>query len=347
MSILFYDDFGHNDVAISTSRGWSVVGAGPSLIAITTTGAHVDGDGRGNPYTCNVPENRSYKSPGLTGTPRVYHSSLSFDVGGTSSSSDGAFVAFYKSGTVQCTLKLCSDGYFRLYRSTGTLIATAASPVVDPLAVGWLEIDNDVANTGTTVVRYKGIEYINFSGDNQQAATSGWDQFAFGLDTVAGGVLNTYWSDVIVTDSTTGALGESTTLSVAMDSDSTPMQFTPSTGTVHYSLVNEIPPTTTGYNEATTTGLFDALGAAPLPYAAAAYYALQLCVYAMVDAGAVTGIKSGVTSGPTTDDSSAVTPGSAGVYAEVVPKIWEVDPNTTAAWTESGINSATYRYGSA
>jgi len=346
MAVLFMEDFGHGDMTVARSRGWNYGGTSATqYIDISNSKRHIDFDGRGAAYMLRLQSNTSGDmveySPIVAGTPRRLNCAIAV-VRAAVDAGEYFLIRFRKSGSSQFEIRIFDDYIVRLYRGS-TLVATGSTVLVDG-NVYWISIDLLADNSGSCTVYLNGSSEVTFTGDTQQHTAAGWDQFGFGLTGIIG-LLNSwkmYACDIIVTDVSTAILAEHSLLSTSVNGDDA-VQFTRSSGTANYETVDEIPYSTTDYNESVVAGDQDTLETSPQPYAAASYTAAQIAVYAGRD-GALTGVQTVFKSGVTTDTSSTATLAGVGQYSEVVPKIWETDPNTGTAWTESGLNSAKIGY---
>jgi len=142
-----------------------------------------------------------------------------------------------------------TDSLIYVYRgnASGTQIAVSTLTVSKD---DWHHIECKVTidNTvGVVIVNIDGVEYINFSGDTQNAGTANINtiQFVGPSNTTSPGI-NKYLGQVFIFD-TAGSFwndfqGDIACVAMPPTSDVTPNQFTPSTGTDHYAMVDEVVP---------------------------------------------------------------------------------------------------------
>ncbi len=227
-----------------------------------------------------------------------------------------------------------------------TLLAESSTPVVT--SQGWYHIEWKVtgdAVAGTVDVRVEGVEVISETGLN---TGSGDIELVFiGVDSDASGGSSThnYWKDYVVWDSLGtenndffGTVQVKTLLPISDVS----LNWTPSTGTTGYSILDNIPPSTT-YISAEDAPL-------PSPYVAEledlpadTTSVRGLITYvraAKVDGGDGT-LQVGLISDP---DGTPATDLGADRAITTAQTYWrdvsELDPATAAQWTPTAVNLA-------
>lgn len=145
-------------------------------------------------------------------------------------------LAFRASNINQIDIRVNHAGILYMTRN-GTTIATATNP----LALNtyyYLELKVFVnSSTGYAILRVNENVEINFSGNTQAAGSAIIDNIRV-LSTFGG-----YLNDIYICD-TTGSynndfLGDVRIETIYPTADSTPLAWTPSTGSTHYNLVNE------------------------------------------------------------------------------------------------------------
>lgn len=224
-------------------------------------------------------------------------------------------------GSTNASVIFESAGGIEIRRGTSTVVASSTDYI--NTAVGhWIAIEMHADNSGQASVWVDGVEKVTFSGDLQSQSTSGWNR----VD-ITGGNTFVIIDDIIVTTEEEGRLEECYVLPSAPDGDGT-TALTPSTGSTNWELVDEIPPSTTDYNEATATAE-DFYTMANLGFTPGRIVCYSLSSYVDRD-GTITTGQQGVLSGATTDRKTAVTLGASGTY-ETIQAIWETDPNTSTA----------------
>lgn len=175
-------------------------------------------------------------------------------------------------GNIQVTLVALADGSLKLYRGTegtGTLLGTSAVGLITT-TVQYVELKVTVGNSGSFEVRVNGATAISATGvDTQNQAAAQWTIFGIGLSAFGG---STYVDDLYVNDGT-GSInnnfwGDTRIDVVYPDGDGASSGWTPSTGTAHYSLIDESAPNgDTDYNSTATINAIDevTIGNTPMP----------------------------------------------------------------------------------
>jgi hypothetical protein len=131
-------------------------------------------------------------------------------------------------------------------------------------------------------------------------------------------------------------LGECRIITSVPNADGSSLQWTPSTGTAHWSLVDEIPPNATDHVLSSTPGHIDLL---VLPDIAPTgpVLAAQTVIMALKDDVGVRQIAEQCKSGATTGTGATETMTSTNAFYKTLR---ETDPATSAQWTLSGFNAA-------
>jgi hypothetical protein len=248
-------------------------------------------------------------------------------------------------GTVQAAVSIGNDGTIRVYRGTvssGTLLATSTSSL--PI-LGWnfVEVKLTIADSGGNFeVRVNESTWINFTGDTKQSSTQTtavrvqlWGRGSDnGIDDLyicdgTGSANNTFLGDVRVDTVRPTGVGNYSEFSkqgsasnwdnlddTALDSDST-------------------------YNYSNTVGHRDALDCGNLPSITGSIFGVQLNMAARKDDAGGRTIRSLTRVSSTDYEGSSQ---NVGTDYRVYRQLLEQNPNTTAAWTESEINTAEFGY---
>lgn len=258
-----------------------------------------------------------------------------------------SYISFHtNSGTTpQFRLKLVAPTTLSIVRHDGTTLASSAAGVMRLDAWQYIEVYAKVADSGgRATVRVNGVTVIDFTGDTKHNGTldtidmiclgDTYPGFNYGprvttlvddlyiCDATGPAPYNTFLGDVRVhTTSPTGA-GNST-------------QFTPSTG-ANYAAVDEIPYSATDYVSAIPSGTKDTYQMGDLTVTPNTIFGVQSNIIAKkIDAGTAT-IRPIIRSGGTdyAGTSSALITNDV-TYSHVRTD----DPNTSTAWTASGVNN--------
>ncbi len=219
---------------------------------------------------------------------------------------------------------------------SGTLYGTSADPLTLSSFV-YVEIKiYHHASAGTVEVRVDGVAVITATGLNTGAAVSsvelGCNDYSapyihicdYYVCNDAGSVNNDFLGDCRVDTlfpTSDGAYGE----------------FTPSAGADHYALVDEATPSLSDFVYSSTVGHRDTYGFGDLTgLASPEVKGVQVVGDVLKsDAGSLS-VATMVRSGTTDEVGATYAPSTTELF---LPQIFETDPNTASAWTESAVNA--------
>lgn len=250
-------------------------------------------------------------------------------------------------GTDQLSLGLNTDGTLRLKTGDFTFGTTLGTSTTT-LQAGtnyFIEIEAVIhSSTGSATVYINGVAAIGplTNVDTQATASTTWNTYSFnGI----GSGDTSYVSDIYAADGTSGditaVIGDCRVDAHAPTSDGGVDEWTPSTGTDAYAMLDEAAPdddTTyieSGTNDQRTVCGFDDL----IPTGAAIKGIAVVWNMKKTDAGAST-VAPVIRQSATNYDGTAQAP-SDSAYA-YFGQVYEQDPDTSAAWTESGFESAEF-----
>jgi hypothetical protein len=248
--------------------------------------------------------------------------------------------------TVHVTITWSSqDQLLRAYRGlqTGTLLATSSQPLGAALWT-FLEVKATIADSGGLVqVRLDGTQVLSFTGDTRNAGTAEIATVRFSNHHISSGNRHTLrLDDVYVCDTSGGRnddfLGDVKVVTLRPNADTAQVDFTPSTGSVHYALVAEAPDDDgdASYVESGTVGHKDLYGYQDLTGSPAAIMAVQVATVARKDDAGSRSLRAVLKSGATTANGTTRVLGTS--YA-LYDGRFEVDPATGAAWTKAGVDA--------
>jgi hypothetical protein len=241
----------------------------------------------------------------------------------------------------QDTLELGSDGKIRLRlgASSGAVIDTSVSaPLV---ANSWNAIEWKilVSNSGTYTVKVNGVQVLNGSADTQnQAATSAVALIDFVLGSFGG------MDDVYMLDSTGSAnndfIGDCKVECLTVQTgNGSNVGLTPSTGTDHGALVDELPANDdTDYNFSATVGAKDTYAFTNVA-TVGSIKAVQVSARAKKTDVATKELALVTRMGTTDYDGATQTLSTS--YAQF-QQIWAKRPSDNADWTISDVNAAEF-----
>lgn len=253
------------------------------------------------------------------------------------------FIRFYDGlfgggGTMQICVRQNLDGTVSVVNNSNVVLATSSSFGMQTGVWNYFEVKVTFAgsSTGTINVKCNGASVIS-----SNAMTT--------ISTANASASCVYFSaeamdDVYVCD-TSGTLnkdflGDVTIKTVFPNADGTYTQFTPSTGTAHWSLVDE---TTnngdTDYVSSATVGNRDTYNFTDL--SSVNVLAAQLHTIVKKEAaGDTVQVNTVCKSGATVTTGTKVAPGTS--YQLLSSSILETDPNTGSAWTLTNLNAAEF-----
>lgn len=281
----------------------------------------------------------------MGGAVRVWMAALPLD--------DNTYTAIYLSdisNSVQVYMRIRPTGQVTIYRgdprSGGVELGTSTIPVITANAwtpIEWkVKVDN---STGTTEFRVRGIAAVGLTltaQDTQATGVAAQSQIGFinyhAFSVPANGC-DMYLKDFIVWD-TTGTYNNNFMGSVqCADIDTTSdvsLTWTPSTGAVGWSILDNNPPVDTTYISA-ATALSNTFGLADLPADTTSVRGLVLINRSWKIDGGDGNVQMGIVSGASTGLGSDRPITTALTYWR---DVIEVDPATGAPFTPSAFNAA-------
>ena len=337
MALLFVDGFDHY-VTADISKKYNSTSSSPAISA---------GNGRRGTagiaaFTTNtgVIKNFTASSSWVMG--------CSLKVGALPSATNWATIfALFDAGNRQCELRVNPDGTLQVTRFN---VAVTGGTSVATLSVGttyYIEWKVTIANSiaaNSCKVRVDGVDVITVTAgqDLQDTGNSTANQLRLGnVNSSASMGSSTYADDFYVCDQTGSVnndfLGDVRVDTLLPNGEGNHLDFTPSTGTSHYQLVDESSPNTTDYNESGTAGQRDSYAMQDLSTSSGAIKGVQVLGAILKDDAGARSIKVGVRAGGTTTVGSSQTLATTQAYYSAVH---ETNPTTATTWTEAGVNGA-------
>ena len=235
-------------------------------------------------------------------------------------------------------LQLMAGGALGLYRSDTNAQVAVSSNVVWNAGNVWRYIElKYTPSTGACEVRADGVVCV--SGTVPTAASvssllfeSPPSGYTFMFDDVyildtTGTTNNTYLGDVRVQ-------------TLVPSADGSNLGMTPSSGTTHYSMVNEATPDTTTYVSASSAGVKDSYQYQDLAANTASVYGVAVTNYASKDAPAAANIATLVRLGAT--DYVNATPQVLSASWVAGTDLYQARPSDSAPWTPADVNGAEF-----
>jgi hypothetical protein len=330
MTLLFMDGFDHYATADITKK-WTA----------TSSGAINASSGRRGGGAFRVALNTGTVTKTLAATASwVVGGAIKFTALPTSFAAE--LIALLDAGSLQCNVKLNVDGTLSVTRN-GTALTDGTS--VYTLSAGsfyYIEFKVTIANSigaGTCKVRVNGVDVITVATgqDVQATANASANQVRYGTF----GSATVDWDDVYICDQSGSTnndlLGDVRIDTIFPTSDGNYAQFTPSTGTDHYALVDETAPNTTDYNDGAAVGDRDSYGLGNLSaLTSQTVYGVQVNAATLKDDAGAKSAATFVRSSSTDGDGASVALGTSQTY---ISQVFETDPNGSIAWTETTVNA--------
>lgn len=345
MSLLFIDGFDHYT---TPTQKWSAV-SGTTYVTIVSGSRRGSGGGYLDINGSSAITTSEWASKVITPSPSntviigaaVYINT----VWGSTNTRANLFSVASAGGTSQCTVAINRTGTLTILRGSvsGTSIYDGGVGVNFNT---WFYIECKfvigTATSGSCEIRINGspVSYVNLTGVNTQAAAdSSIGSILVGPNRNASARIS--YDDLYVCD-TSGStqntfLGDIRIDTVFPAGDGTYTQGVPSTGTSHYQLIDEAPPSTTDYVTLTGVGTKDSYSVQSLPsLSSQVIHGIQVNSHAAKDSGTTTAAAF-VKSGSTELESTAFAVPAAAGYNSAV---FVTDPNTSSSWTQSSFNAA-------
>lgn len=255
----------------------------------------------------------------------------------TSSLDSDPAIAFLASDlTRMIAMRFNTDGSIGVYRGATLVWATAPGVIANGT---WytLEFECVISDTVGRVSLYiDGATVINSTAQDTRNGTPTtiskiqWNPDATSL----GGML---WDDCYIIDSATKPSVVYIIETISVDADSTPLDWTPSTGVNHYACVDEIPASAVDYLSASVVGNTDKLGVGVMSGTPISILGVNFSGFFAKTDAANRACQLDITSGATNSAGSSTFLSSTGVKIE---RILDNDPNTAAAWTRANIEAS-------
>lgn len=213
------------------------------------------------------------------------------------------------------------------------------------LASGWHWIDVHFkydASGGIFEVWVDDNQIINLTGQNTEQ-NSGLSIIGYSLGDCFGVTTQPLsWDDPVYSDPTTGRIGDVRIETPTPNSDATPNNGTPSTGTNHYACVDALPWSSSEYiTMPNTSGDKELYGHTALVSTPATVYAVKVTLISDKSDAGVFQLEPLIVSNSVESDGSAQSPSTSN---SVQFSIFPTDPNTSAAWLYAAVNASDYGY---
>jgi hypothetical protein len=259
-----------------------------------------------------------------------------------------AIISLLDGTTEQMGLTLNLDGTLSARRGGqgGTILGTTGVSLSSGV---WYYLEFKVTihdSTGAVQIKVDGDSKLSLTGqDTKQTSNATANRILVGAD---GGLLValTYdWDDLYICDgqgsSNNDVLGDCRVDCLLPNADGSNSQFTPSSGSDHYAMADDSSPDDDStYLSDATAGHRDTWNVQNLTaLVSPSIKGIQVNITAKKDDAGSRQLKPVIKSGATTQAGTAQ---SVGVDYRQFSQVFENDPNTSAAWTEAGVNAAEF-----
>jgi hypothetical protein len=334
MTLLFADSFDHYATADITKK-WNSTGGGTiNSTAGRRSGGAYRGSSNGNTITKTFAANASvvvgfaYKASAIPGT-------------------DCTIATLLDAGSVQCNLGIKADGTLYFNRNGTALTGGASTLALSSGAFYYIEWKITIANSvaaDSCKVRVNGVDWITIAAgqDTQATANATCNQLRIGV--TGGDPGDADFDDLYLCNQSGGTnndfLGDIRVDAIFPNADGNYSQFTPSSGTDHYLLVDETTPNTSDYNDGDTVGDRDSYAFGNLTaLTSQTVYGVQVNAAVLKDDAGAKSASTFARSGSTNTDGASTALSTTQAY---LTDVYETDPNGGGAWTETSVNAAEF-----
>lgn len=329
---IWFEGFEDQSMDYLTSAGWVFEDG----VVLTGSNRHLDFAGNGGLKCLVTSDSDTVNLP--TWLPGTGARWMTFYMMFQSLGSD-RFFTFQRGGTNTWTVGI-EAGYVTLRRggSTSTLVTSSISPVVANVGHLW-EIEllaQDVTGTCKVYVDKDTTPIVSFTGDTKShTSLNDWNGGA--IVATSFGSTFAYWDDFVVSD--TRLSDEPYVIRLPPTSDYSIQSTGSLGGTGSFSLVDELPPTSSDYNQF-PLNTRDLYGHDPLSFTPTSIAAIKVVGDVARD-GTVTAIQFAVMSSGSEFFAVSQSIAGSGQYA-MQESYWAVDPFTSSSWTVSGVNDTKF-----
>jgi hypothetical protein len=262
-----------------------------------------------------------------------------------SGSGDRVVVSFMSAAAIANGVEGCvtynqSSGVWKLWRGQEV---TLLGSITAPMVTGWHWLDVHYKMDGSAGVFelwLDDVQLLDLTGQNtiQNGGQTQVIALTWG-DINSGSAAPFTNDDIILSDNSTGRLGDSRIVTLLPTSDASPNQGTPSTGSNHYAVVDETGFNTSDYTTMpNTSGDKENFGFQALTGTPTAIYGVGVVLISeKSDAGSFQ-LEPYVTSNAVEADGSSQGPLTSW---SLQTSFFAVDPNTSAAWMAGAVNAMT------
>ncbi len=250
----------------------------------------------------------------------------------------------------QFYVHITTTGAIQAVRADGTVLGTTSGPVITAAAWNHIEIYTEMSQTvGVVKVYINEVLVLNVTGvDNVNTALVETSQFIFRSRATSGESATSPWyiDDLFIYDETgtinnTAPLGDLNAYMLVPVADTAEADWTKSTGTDGYALIDETTPNDADYIQAANAGDRSDFDLTDIPTTINFVAGLFAHTRALkTDAGGAV-LRTSIQQGSDTlaGDNKAITTAATWWFQE-----FEIDPSTGARFNREGVNTAKVRF---
>lgn len=351
MGLKLFEGFDHHSTAAKLStKGWTVIltGTAPTVTSAPIAGRlggfawRITAGGVGGPDALG----RSLVHLLTAATTQI--AGVAYRASRLPTGSTADFLVLRVGATLTVRLGITTGGLLQVRNSAGTVLATGTTPVS---GANWFYAEiKAFANgaSGTIEVHLNGAAEIASTTVNIGSSSFDTLELRSVPSEFGTAAWTTDWDDLYVCDTSGSApnntfLGDVRVSTLYATADGAHTDFTPDTGTAHFSRLNEAsgtyPDDDTSYVSDATVGHRDSYVFGDLASAAGTVFGVQTNLYARKDDAAVRQLAAVARPVATDRDGATVTLSTSYVtYSE----IRETNPDTGLPWTISEINASEF-----
>jgi len=332
MSLRFIDSFDSYATADLGKKWTSVVGT----LTIQTAG-------RRGTSSLRFGTNGTYLRLSLDNQPTwIFGAAMRFDTYPTIAAG-AAFWQVLDGATLQDDVRLLPDGRVTLYCGTTALVTSTAVLSTDTYYyLEWLITVHPTA--GVSTLRSNGVVIATVSGANTRSTANAFaNAIQMGVITPnsTANMTNCDADDFYLCDGTGSApvnafLGDCRVDTLLPNAEGSTQQWTPSAAVAHSTLVDEATPNTTDYVASSTPTHRELFGMQDLTAMTGTIYGVQLGLAALKSDAGARSLKGVIRSGASDALGGVVALSTSQLYTL---QVQATDPATSAAWSETAINS--------
>lgn len=227
------------------------------------------------------------------------------------------------------------SGGLNIYNGN-TLVGATPNSVITANSYNWVEakVISGASGSGSIEVRLNGVTQALVIGQTIGQITG----YGFGRNSGSGQAYNTYFDDLVVND--TDFLGDRRIYTTYVNADTALEQWTPSSGTESYQLINESVPNDAGFITANNPGDISEFQKQPIPIDVNTVGAVCVVARAFKDSAGPSTFRLGVNSAGNIENSEQFTPNTT---IEYFSPIFELNPNGNIPWTRVAWDAANVR----